>query len=108
MILRFSFFLVSGLLLLPLPGHSTRAEGVNSSILAQIPQRTKSFVDAQTVGGTVRLVFHGTEVVELDALGMADIEAGHRMQKDTIFQIMSMSPWPSPVWGSNLMGCRFQ
>jgi CubicO group peptidase (beta-lactamase class C family) len=36
-------------------------------------------------------VSHGNNVIEFEAAGMADIEAGRPMKKDTIFQIMSMT-----------------
>jgi CubicO group peptidase (beta-lactamase class C family) len=64
---------------------------MNSAVLSQIPPRMKHFIDEKTVAGSVTLVAHGDELNEFDALGMADIEAGHAMQKDTIFQIMSMT-----------------
>jgi CubicO group peptidase (beta-lactamase class C family) len=64
---------------------------VNTTILSQIPQRIKHFIDEQTVAGTVTLAAHGNDVIEFHALGMADIEAGRPMGKDTIFQIMSMT-----------------
>ena len=70
---------------------SYAATGVDQEVLSQIPQRMKSFVDRQTVAGAVTLVAHGGDIVEFDAAGMADVEAGHPMQKDTIFQIMSMT-----------------
>src|SRR6202161_1613281 len=70
---------------------SSKTAGVDQQVLSQIPQRMKSFVDRQTVAGAVTLVAHGNDVVEFDATGMADIEASHPMQKDTIFQIMSMT-----------------
>lgn len=68
--------------------------------LAQIPGRMKQFVDDRTVAGIVTLVAQHGRVVEFDAQGMADIEAGHPMQKDTIFQIMSMT---KPVTGVAIM-----
>jgi CubicO group peptidase (beta-lactamase class C family) len=74
--------------------------GVNDAILSQIPQRMKQFIDQHTVAGTVTLVAHGDEVIEFDALGMADIEAGRPMRKDTIFQIMSMT---KPVTAVGIM-----
>ena len=74
--------------------------GINQEVLSQIPQRMKSFVDKQTVAGAVTLVAHGADVVEFDATGMADIEAGHPMRKDTIFQIMSMT---KPVTAIGIM-----
>ena len=70
---------------------SYAASGVDQEVLSQIPQRMKSFIDRQTVAGAVTLVAHGSDIVEFDAAGMADVEAGHPMQKDTIFQIMSMT-----------------
>ena len=60
----------------------------------------KSFVDRQTVAGAVTLVAHGSDIVEFDATGMADVEAGHPMRKDTIFQIMSMT---KPVTAIGIM-----
>jgi CubicO group peptidase (beta-lactamase class C family) len=68
-----------------------KSAGVNSTVASQIPQRMKSFVDARTVAGMVTLVSHGDDVIVFDEEGMADVEAGHPMQKDTIFQIMSMT-----------------
>jgi len=49
------------------------------------------FIADQTVAGAVTLVARGDKTLEFRALGMADIEAGRAMQKDTIFQIMSMT-----------------
>jgi CubicO group peptidase (beta-lactamase class C family) len=74
--------------------------GVDQEVLSQIPQRMKSFVDKQTVAGAVTLVSHGDDIVEFDATGMADIEAGHPMRKDSIFQIMSMT---KPVTAIGIM-----
>ncbi len=79
---------------------NSKAAGVDQDVLAKIPQRMKSFVDRQTVAGAVTLVAHGNEIVEFDATGMADVEAGHAMQKDTIFQIMSMT---KPVTAIGIM-----
>ena len=73
---------------------------MNSKVLTEIPQRMKGFIDGQTVAGTVTLVAHDNEVVEFDALGSADIEAHRPMQKDSIFQIMSMT---KPVTAIGIM-----
>jgi CubicO group peptidase (beta-lactamase class C family) len=70
---------------------NSKTTGVDQEVLAKIPPRMKSFVAQQTVAGAVTLVAHGSDIVEFDATGMADVEAGHAMQKDTIFQIMSMT-----------------
>jgi len=74
--------------------------GVNKEMAARIPVAVKRFVDEKTVAGAVTLVAHGNEMVEFDATGMADIEAGRAMQKDTIFQIMSMT---KPVTAIGIM-----
>jgi CubicO group peptidase (beta-lactamase class C family) len=79
---------------------ASEAAGVDHDVLSQIPQRMKTFIDQQTVAGAVTLVAHGNDIVEFDATGMADIEAGHSMQKDTIFQIMSMT---KPVTAIGIM-----
>jgi CubicO group peptidase (beta-lactamase class C family) len=79
---------------------NSKAAGVDQDVLSKIPQRMKSFVDRQTVAGAVTLVAHGSDIVEFDATGMADVEAGHAMQKDTIFQIMSMT---KPVTAIGIM-----
>ncbi|MEA2542105.1 MAG: hypothetical protein QOH35_3471 [Acidobacteriaceae bacterium] len=79
---------------------SGKAAGVDQEVLSEIPQRMKAFIDRQTVAGAVTLVAHGSDVVEFDAAGMADIEADHPMHKDTIFQIMSMT---KPVTAIGIM-----
>jgi CubicO group peptidase (beta-lactamase class C family) len=79
---------------------NSKAAGVDQDVLSNIPQRMKSFVDRKTVAGAVTLVAHGSDIVEFDATGMADVEAGHAMQKDTIFQIMSMT---KPVTAIGIM-----
>ncbi|MEA2259227.1 MAG: hypothetical protein QOJ51_2052 [Acidobacteriaceae bacterium] len=79
---------------------SGKAAGVDQEVLSEIPQRMKAFIDRQTVAGAVTLVAHGSDIVEFDAAGMADIEADHPMHKDTIFQIMSMT---KPVTAIGIM-----
>jgi CubicO group peptidase (beta-lactamase class C family) len=97
-----NFFLLlggaAGLLAADHPGHA--ASGMNGVVLSQIPQRMKHFVDEQTVAGAVTLVAHGDKVAEFQATGMADIEQNRPMQKDTIFQIMSMT---KPVTAIGIM-----
>lgn len=82
---------VSTCALSPAWGQASRPSGENAAVLSEIPQRIQHFVNEHNVAGAVTLVAHGGNVVEFDASGMADIEAGHRMQKDSIFQIMSMT-----------------
>ena len=70
---------------------SAPPQKVNQEIAAKIPARMHQFVQDKTVAGVVTLVAHGNDIVEFDAEGMADIEANRPMQKNTIFQIMSMT-----------------
>jgi CubicO group peptidase (beta-lactamase class C family) len=81
-------------------GQSAPAAHGGKEIADQIPGRMKHFVDAKTVAGAVTLVARDNHVVEFDAEGMADIEAGRAMSKDTIFQIMSMT---KPVTAIGIM-----
>jgi CubicO group peptidase (beta-lactamase class C family) len=67
------------------------AQAQESEILGKIPARLKEFVDNKVVAGAVTLVAHDGKIAEFDAVGMADIEAGRVMKKDSIFQIMSMT-----------------
>lgn len=61
------------------------------TIASRIGPRMKQYVDDRTVAGVVTLVAHGKDILEFDAAGMADVEARRPMQKDSIFQIMSMT-----------------
>jgi CubicO group peptidase (beta-lactamase class C family) len=76
------------------------APATNEEITARIPERMRHFVDDKTVAGVVTLVARGDTIVEFDAEGMADIEAGRPMKKDSIFQIMSMT---KPVTAIGIM-----
>ncbi|HEY2018148.1 MAG TPA: serine hydrolase domain-containing protein [Bryobacteraceae bacterium] len=81
-------------------GQPPHTAGVNGTVLAQIPLRIQHAIDDKTVAGAVTLIAHGGDVVAFHALGMADIEANRPMQKDTIFQIMSMT---KPVTAIGIM-----
>src|SRR5580704_7661006 len=59
--------------------------------LKLIPQRMQSFVDSGTISGAITLVAHRGQVVELDAVGFADVENKKPMRTDTIVQIMSQT-----------------
>ena len=68
--------------------------------LARIPKRMQELVDDGTLSGAVTIVQrHGT-VASFEAVGWADKEAKKPMQRDTIFQIMSMT---KPFVGTSIM-----
>ena len=77
-------------------GSPANSNGAAAAIAASV----QHFIDKKTVAGAVTLVSRGDEVVEFDAQGMADIEAGRPMRKDSIFQIMSMT---KPVTAIGIM-----
>src|SRR5215469_6819758 len=83
-----------------LPLFAQPAPGINQDIVSRIPERMRHFVDDKTVAGAVTLVARGNDIVEFDAQGKADMEAGRPMQKDTIFQVMSMT---KPVTAIGIM-----
>ena len=47
------------------------------------------FVDAHTLAGAVMLVANKEKVLDVEAVGYADIAAGRRMRTDNIFWIAS-------------------
>lgn len=48
-------------------------------------------VDAGVLSGAVTLVWRGGEVLQVNEIGLRDVEAGLPMQRDTVFRIASMS-----------------
>src|ERR1035438_3581180 len=59
--------------------------------LREIRPRLQELTDKQQVPGVVYLVAHHGRIVAHDAVGMANVEDRKPMQKDSIFQIMSMT-----------------
>jgi CubicO group peptidase (beta-lactamase class C family) len=67
---------------------------------ARIDQVLKGFVDSGQLVGVSALVYQGGKEAYFGAFGMADREAGHRMSRDTIVRIFSMT---KPITGVALM-----
>lgn len=65
--------------------------GLDPERLALIPARMKQLVDQHLGAGVVTLVMRRGVVGEFDAVGWQDVEAKKPMQRDSIFQIMSMT-----------------
>ena len=70
---------------------TTLAGEVDRERLAEIPRRMQQFVDVGEISGAVTLVALDGQIIHLEAVGLADIEADRPMQKDTIFRIASMT-----------------
>jgi CubicO group peptidase (beta-lactamase class C family) len=65
--------------------------GFNRDVLAGVGPALKGLVDQQALAGMVTLVWRRGEVVQVNAIGQRDIEAGLPMERDTLFRIASMT-----------------
>jgi len=63
----------------------------DGNILAQTPAALQGVVDNGDLSGAVTLIWRGGEIVRLDTVGRADIEADRPMRRDTLFRIASMT-----------------
>jgi CubicO group peptidase (beta-lactamase class C family) len=59
--------------------------------LTQITPALQAVVDAGDLSGFVTLVWRKGEIVQVDAIGHRDVEAGLPMTRDTLFRIASMT-----------------
>ena len=83
-----------------LPSCDPAEVGMNAAKLAQIPHRIRQFVEQKQISGAVTLVAKDGCVAALDAVGLADVEAGRPMRTDTLFRIASMT---KPITATALM-----
>ena len=70
------------------PGPLSRLPTVN---LAENRTSVAAAVEAGLLSGAVTCVWHRGNVLQVNAIGFSDIEAGLPMQRDTIFRIASMT-----------------
>ena len=83
-----------GLLLFVLAGNTAAAQTVTENktdTFAEIPAAMQKFVDSGKISGAVTLVGRRGKIVELSAVGFADIDKATPMQKGTLFSIASMT-----------------
>jgi CubicO group peptidase (beta-lactamase class C family) len=59
--------------------------------LSEIAPALQRIVDAGDLSGAVTLIWRKGEIVQVNAVGQADREAGAPMQRDTLFRIASMT-----------------
>ena len=74
-----------------LPRASPEEAGITRAQLERGKAIVQAMVDKKETAGVVTLVARHGKVVQLDAQGLMDIEAGKPMQPDTIFRIYSMT-----------------
>lgn len=79
-----------------LPIAAAEDVGMSAERLQRIEEVIERAIDAKQISGAVTLVVREGKVPHFEAHGMMDVEAGHPMEKDTIFQIASMT---KPVTG---------
>ena len=65
--------------------------GFNDAGLAQIAPAMKAVVDAGDLSGMVTLIWRKGEEIQLNTIGLRDIEARKPMTRDTLFRIASMT-----------------
>jgi len=76
----------------PLPPAATpESVGLSGERLERLRAVMQEYADEGRVAGVVTYVARNGRVAHLEAAGMADIEAGRAMQKDTIFRIASQT-----------------
>ncbi len=73
---------------------------MDAAQLARIAPVLKEFVERGQMSGAVTLVMRQGALAHFEAVGWQDVEAKKPMQKDTIFQIMSMT---KPFTGAAIM-----
>jgi len=76
------------------------AVGLDPRPLARIRGEMEKFVSAGEITGAVTLVAYRGGIVHWEAVGMADIEAERRMERDSLFAIASMT---KPITAAALM-----
>ena len=74
--------------------------GMSSERLTRLHSAMQALVDDGSLSGITTLVARGGKIVDFQAFGLADIEAGTPMAEDAIFRIYSMS---KPITGVALM-----
>jgi CubicO group peptidase (beta-lactamase class C family) len=77
-----------------------KSGGSKSPRLSQVPGRMLEFVGQKKVAGIVTLVANRKHVLQLAAVGYADIEKKKPMTRDTLFAIASMT---KPITGTAVM-----
>ena len=74
-----------------LPTGAPESAGMSSERLDRLDDVMHGWVDDGHIAGVVTLIARRGRVVHLDAYGMADIENGEPMTRDTYFRLFSMT-----------------
>lgn len=97
-------FVAAALFSLSVATHAQTVEpeqvGLSSERLKRVNEVVARQIEAERIAGAVTLVARNGRITHLEAHGVADLESGAPMQRDTIFRIASMS---KPVAGVAIM-----
>jgi CubicO group peptidase (beta-lactamase class C family) len=74
-----------------LPQGTPESAGLSSERLRRLTGALQRLIDDRRMAGSVTLIARGGKVVHFEALGLADVEAGVPMRRDTIVRIASFS-----------------
>ncbi|HEY2481217.1 MAG TPA: serine hydrolase domain-containing protein [Caulobacteraceae bacterium] len=77
--------------------------GFDAAILGQVPGALQGVIDSGDLSGAVTLIWRQGEIVQVNVLGQADLEARRPMQRDTLFRIASMTKPATSVAALMLM-----
>ncbi|MGE3805900.1 MAG: serine hydrolase domain-containing protein [Gemmataceae bacterium] len=83
-----------------LPRAKPAEAGLNADQLARIPVDLQKFIDEGAISGAVTLVAKDGKIVQLEAVGLADVEGKQPMKEDALFAIASMT---KPITATALM-----
>src|SRR5262245_6637454 len=74
-----------------MPSAQPEEVGLSGPKLQEVKKVVQGLVDQKEFAGAVTMVACRGKVVQVNAIGMMDIEAGKPMKPDTIFRIYSMT-----------------
>ena len=99
-LVAFFCFLISSTAWAELPTAKPEDVGLSSERLNRISLTLKAHVEKGVIPGAVALVARKGKIAYFESFGMRDLETSSPMQKDTIFQIYSMT---KPITSVGLM-----
>ena len=85
------FFLITSTAWAELPTAKPEVVGLSSERLNRISTTLKAHIEKGVIPGAVALVARRGKIAYFESFGMRDLETSSPMQKDTIFQIYSMT-----------------
>src|SRR5436190_9127181 len=79
---------------------AARGQEFDQNKLLEVPTKMKEMIAANEIAGAVTCVVTKGKIVQLEAVGLADVANNKPMQKDSIFWIASMT---KPITGAAIL-----